>query len=71
MQVSVKNNKIVVEFTFNDIDEDIISLLSSFEIVNKSKATEEAIYELSQKIKKDWWERNKDRFINDENSGGQ
>ena len=63
MQVSVKNNKIVVEFTLNNINEDIISLLSSFEIVNKSKATEEAIYELSQKIKKDWWERNKDRFI--------
>ena len=47
-----------------EYDKDIVDLLTTMEIANKSKATERDIEELSKEIKKNWWKRNKDRFIN-------
>ncbi len=66
MKSSVKDNKVILEFQFNKIDEDLISLLSSIEIGEKSQASENDILDLSNEIKKEWWEKNKRNFILDE-----
>ena len=55
MWISLRDNKVVFEFVLGKVDEDIISLLSSLEIAGRSEATEEAIYSLSQRIKKEWY----------------
>lgn len=66
MKSLVSDNKVILEFELGEYDKDIIDLLTMMEIASKSKATEREIEELSKDIKKDWWKRNKDRFINNE-----
>ena len=66
MKSLVSDNKVILEFELGEYDKDIIDLLTMIEIASKSKATEREIEELSKDIKKDWWKRNKDRFINNE-----
>ncbi len=66
MKSLIKNDKIILEFQFNKIDEDLISLLSSIEIGEKSQASENDILDLSNEIKKEWWKKNKRNFILDE-----
>jgi len=61
---SASGNKIILEFELGEYDKDTVDLLTTMEIASKSKATERDIEELSKEIKKDWWKRNKDRFIN-------
>jgi hypothetical protein len=65
MQTTLKGNKILFEFSLGEIDEDILSLLSSFKISKKTKAAEREIYKLSEEIKAKWWKKNKKRFINE------
>ena len=64
MKSLASGNKIILEFELGEYDKDIVDLLTTMEIANKSKATERDIEELSKEIKKNWWKRNKDRFIN-------
>ena len=66
MKSLVSGNKVILEFELGEYDKDIVDLLTMMEIARKSKATEREIEELSKEIKKDWWKRNKDRFINNE-----
>ena len=66
MKSLIKNDKIILEFQFSKIDEDLISLLSSIEIGEKSQASENDILDLSNEIKKEWWKKNKRNFILDE-----
>ncbi|RUM40588.1 MAG: hypothetical protein DSY34_05090 [Desulfurobacterium sp.] len=63
MKATLRNNKIVVEFEIGDYDKDLMDFLELLEISNKSQATEEEIENLSEEIKRDWWNRNKERFI--------
>ena len=63
MKATLRNDKIVVEFEIGDYDKDLIDFLELLEISNKSQATEEEIENLSEEIKRDWWNRNKERFI--------
>jgi hypothetical protein len=65
-----KNGKIVIEFDLGDLDEEILSFLSALEISRKSRAKDEDIYNLANEIKRNWWQKNKQRFINDENCSG-
>ena len=65
MQASVENGKIKVEFDIGKIDKDILSFLSLLETANKSKATEEDTWQLSEEIKASWWKENKERFLNE------
>jgi len=69
MQATLRGNKVIVEFDLKEVDEDILSLLTSIEISKKSQATEEDIYKLSKEIKAKWWKENKDRFINENSLG--
>lgn len=64
MKSLVSGNKIILEFELGEYYKDIVDLLTMMEIASKSKATERDIEELSKEIKKNWWQRNKDRFIN-------
>ncbi|MFQ6044305.1 MAG: hypothetical protein ACE5PV_25915 [Candidatus Poribacteria bacterium] len=66
MKSLVSGNKVILEFELGEYDKNIVDLLTMMEIASKSKATEREIEEFSGEIKKDWWKRNKDRFINDE-----
>jgi len=66
MKSLVSGNKVILEFELGEYDKDIVDLLTMVEIASKSKATEREIEELSKEIKKDWWKRNKDRFVNNE-----
>jgi len=47
----------------NDYVQDFIERLKVETIIQKSRITEKDIVELSEKIKKDWWRKNRDRFI--------
>ncbi len=42
---------------------DFISWLRVESIVQRSKLTEQAAWQLAEDIKADWWEKNKHRFI--------
>ena len=66
-----KNGKIVIEFDLGDLDDEILSFLSALGISRKSRAKDEDIYNLANEIKRNWWQKNKQRFINDENCSGQ
>jgi hypothetical protein len=65
MQSVLKGDKVLFEFSLGEIDEDILSLLSTIEIAKKSKATQKDIIKLSEDIKDKWWKENKQRFINE------
>jgi len=66
MKSLVSGNNVILEFELGEYNKDIVDLLTMMEIANKSKATEREIEELSKEIKKDWWKRNRDRFISNE-----
>lgn len=68
MQTILKGNKVLFEFNLGEIDEDILSLLSSFKIAGKSKASEKEIFRLSDEIKAKWWKKNKKRFIDEDSN---
>jgi hypothetical protein len=65
-----KDGKVVIEFDLGSVDEEILSFLSGLEISRKSKAKDEEIYNLAIEIKRNWWLKNKRRFISDENCAG-
>ncbi len=68
MQTSIENGKIRVEFDIGKIDKDVLSFLSLLETSNKSQATEEDIWQLSEEIKSSWWNENKERMLNENRS---
>ncbi|MBI4680802.1 MAG: hypothetical protein HY753_06285 [Nitrospirae bacterium] len=68
MQTILKGNKVLFEFKLGEIDEDILSLFSSFKISGKSKASEKEIFRLSEGIKAKWWKKNKKRFIDEDSN---
>lgn len=47
----------------------VIDYLKIKEIVKNSAGTEEEANSLADESKKDWWQRNKERFINRINAG--
>lgn len=47
----------------NDYVQNFIERLNVETIIQKSRLTEKEIMELSEKIKKDWWKKNRGRFI--------
>ncbi|MBE0425841.1 MAG: hypothetical protein IBX72_04235 [Nitrospirae bacterium] len=47
----------------NQYVQSFIERLNIENITQKSRLTEKEIMELSEKIKKDWWKKNRDRFI--------
>lgn len=41
----------------------IIDYIRYQEVTSESKATQESVDKLAEKINNDWWERNKDTFL--------
>ncbi len=70
MVTKIKDNKIIIEIDLNNknVDEKILSFLSSLEISNKSQATEEDILKFSEEISDNWWQKNKKRFLSEDNN---
>ena len=65
MITTTNNNKVTVEFDIGSYNKDIIDFLTVMEIANKSKATNEEVDNLANEIKKEWWENNKKRLLNE------
>lgn len=64
----MKGNKIHLVFDIGEYDPEVIDFLTFLEITSKSKATDEDIEELSEEIKRNWWEENKERFLGEDES---
>jgi hypothetical protein len=68
MKATLKENgKVIVEFDLGQIEEEFLSFLSALEISKKSKAEDKEIFDLAEQIKRNWWIKNKKKFIADEN----
>lgn len=68
MKSTMIKDKILLEFDVGEYNKDLIDLLTMIEISNKSKASEKDIKNLSDEITNNWWEKNKKRFIDENNS---
>jgi hypothetical protein len=66
MKSTMIGNKIILEFELGEYSKKLVDLISMIEIANKSKATDEDIDKLDTEIKSNWWERNKDRLLNED-----
>jgi len=66
--IDVKADKNVVRLTFPtdgmSVDQvnDFVNWLRVESIARRSKLTEKVAWQLSEEIKADWWEKNKQRF---------
>jgi hypothetical protein len=67
MVVTTHGKKVILEFDLGDYNKKLIDMLSAMETANKSKATEKDIKELADMSKKGWWQKNKQRFLNENN----
>jgi len=59
----VQGSKVHVVFDIGEYEPEVIDYLEFLEITAKSKATDEDIEELSEEIKQNWWEENKESFL--------
>lgn len=66
MKVERTDNEIVIRIP-NSMDVEsaqrIIDYIRYLEITSKSQATQEDVDELSTEINREWWENNKDTFL--------
>ena len=75
MNVTVERTEkeILTKLPLDTAVSDIQRILNYFEyiqIAGKSKATQEQIDELAREVNQGWWEKNKDRFIEEEDFEG-
>ncbi len=67
LEINKEGDVFTIKFTREDISEDFLRrLLTKFRIeklLEKSKMTREQAWELSEEIKEDWWNRNKDWIL--------
>ncbi|HAV55011.1 MAG TPA: hypothetical protein DCX41_08815 [Aequorivita sp.] len=66
MQIERKDNEILIRIpTGTDLVglQRILDYIKFREIASKSKATQEQIDQLAIESKKDWWSKNKSRFV--------
>jgi len=65
--INIENDEIVFRIPKSNIDEDfirkIIEKLEYEELINDVKMTEDEAWQISEKIKEDWWNNNKDRIL--------
>ncbi len=59
------DNKVILEFEVGNVSQNLIDLLSMMEITNKSQASDEDINQLADEITSGWWEKNKNRLLNE------
>lgn len=66
MIATSQNNKVILEFDLGDnYNKKLIDLLLAMETANKSGVSEDFIRELADEAKKDWWQKNKNKFLNE------
>ena len=67
VEITFKNNDAILKFpkkfASTDYVQKFLERLRLEAIVEKSQLTEEQAWELSEKIKQEWWQKNKDRFL--------
>jgi hypothetical protein len=66
MTIERNNNEIIIRLP-GDLSTDGLQRLINFllykEATQKSKATQEEVNQLASEVNKNWWEKNKDRFL--------
>lgn len=68
MIATTQDNKVTLQFDLGDnYNKRLIDLLLAMETANKSQTTEEEIAEMAKEAKRNWWQKNKSRFINEDN----
>lgn len=68
MTATTKGNKVILEFDLGNYDKKLIDMLLAMETANQSQATEKDIKKLAALTKKDWWNKNKDRLLDENRS---
>ena len=67
MQLTFEKDEVILKFPKDLLSEacvqDFFQRLKSEMIVRKSRLSEEAAWELSEEIKQEWWEKNRERFL--------
>ena len=67
MEIKRTNKEIVLKIS-PDIDksgmEKVVEYIEYLELTAKSKAKQKDADELADELNENWWERNKDRFLN-------
>ena len=67
VEIKYKKDKAIIEFpkefATEEYVQDFLKRLRIEAIAQKSKITEEQIWELSEEIKQKWWEKNKGKFL--------
>lgn len=67
VQISFENNIAVLKFPRQLASsvhvQEFLEWLRIESILEKSEMTDEQAWELSEKIKEDWWQKNKDIFL--------
>jgi len=51
------------QFVSTDYVQQFLERLRVEAIVEKSKLTEEQVWELSEQLKRDWWQKNKEKLL--------
>jgi hypothetical protein len=59
----MEDKKIHLVFDIGDYEPEVINFLTLLDITSKSKASDEDIEELSEEIKQEWWDHNKESFL--------
>ncbi|HBD93498.1 MAG: hypothetical protein A2015_10630 [Spirochaetes bacterium GWF1_31_7] len=60
--------KFEIKRVFLQEAQDIVDFLTVMEITNKSKASDSDIDKLAYDVKNSWWNKNKDRLLNESNN---
>ena len=67
LEINKEGDVFTLKFTRDDISEDFLRrLLTKFKVeklLEKSKMTKEQAWELSEEIKENWWNQNKDWIL--------
>jgi hypothetical protein len=67
LEINKEGDVFTIKFTRDDISEDFLRrLLTKFKIeklLEKSKMTKEQAWQLSEEIKENWWNQNKDWIL--------
>lgn len=66
MVIERQNEKIIIEplssINMNAVQK-VIDYINALEIVSQNKGTEEQAAELAREVNRDWWQKNRSRFV--------
>lgn len=59
----IEGKKIHLLFDIGEYQPEVIDFLTLLDNTSRSKATDKEIEELSEEIKRNWWQKNKESFL--------